>query len=168
MLEHLLILLERELLGNEAIKAILQKIDQEGDKVIQSGLAVTDAEEATTISGYGHDGQLRAYFYNSATHKESFKELKQNFAKPFIVRAYEQPEYICFTDIADKISNELRGSWVIAGKGEAKILAVYPKKEEMENCKEELFLKIDGWALVHQVGTTIYKLVNTDLWIYNV
>jgi hypothetical protein len=84
-----------------------------------------------------------------------------------VIHEYFSPEYRCITDIVDDAPIERHGQWVVAGRSNGRNIAkIFRTKDDMLKGREKLFREMQGMAVVHELGTTEYTLIETKDWVY--
>ena len=110
------------------------------------------------------------FYYNRTEYEVNFNEQAREQFNGRIV-AYEVPggEYECITDIPDNAPKELHGRWMLAGygpneKGKRKFInQSFEHKDDLRIALHGLRKEIDEKAVVHQLGTTVYTIVETGV-----
>ena len=162
---------------DEKAKEIFQKLDSDkglegllkrarnSRKVYPDGVVI--------VFGYGvTGGQSPTLIYaNREEYDARFKTQREQFNGRIMAFERGSEEYEYLTEIQDGADKHLHGKWVVFGYGpEANgnkpfVSETFETREDLLGASDMLLKKINERAIIHELGTTTYNLVDTGLTI---
>jgi hypothetical protein len=106
-------------------------------------------------------------YSNKSELEEKLEEDRANFNGRIVLHEFGSGEYECLTDIADKEPEEMKGRWLLRGVINGKLQTHrFPSKDLLLKRREDIFAQCKDFAIVHEIGTTTYTIVNTTRFPY--
>lgn len=99
-------------------------------------------------------------YSNTEDFKKRFPQDIKQYNGKVLVHKYGTKQYNSYTDIPDNADEALKGKWVILGftAKDEPIQALFDNAEELK--QTEIYKQIQDRAVIHQIGTTKYTILD--------
>ena len=164
-----------EILENKKVLSLIERIkraEEAGDDqtTVQKGKTITTRRyfyrPGSSVFAVGYDPSGMMIFLTYADRQE-FDEMfmkrdRNQMNGCAVARIHSGAEYMVFIEGMETPGNS--GEFIVQGKDKWKntIDRRFPTREQFLRGKAEVYKRVEGYAVTHQVGTKIYHLVEAE------